>query len=93
MKTNYDFIEKTIKSIQNSIFEIEIEISGRNVDIGELIQELEDIDRHVDDMKTQQDLLRAVLAKLTPVDKFDSLPSLNGKEMSEQEKNEIFRTR
>ena len=93
MKTDYDFINKTIKSIQDSIFEIETEISGRNVDIGELIQELEDVDRHVDDMKTQQDLLRAVLAKLTPVEKFEPLDRLNGKEMSEQEKNELFRSR
>ena len=93
MKTDYDYINKTIKSIQDSIFEIDTEIDGRNVDIGELIQELEEIDRHVDDMRTQQDLLRAVLTKLTPVEKFEPLERLNGKELTEAQKNEIFRTR
>ena len=94
---NKDYTEIIVKTIQDQVFLIDEEIKGKTVDISELIQELEQLDQYVDELKNQQASLRAIIKKLAvpgfDKEPFKPLKGPNGNEMSEQEKNELFRSR
>jgi hypothetical protein len=87
MKSYNDYIDKTIRTIQNNIFLIDEELKGTTVDAEEHIQALEQIDTHAEDLKVQQDCLRQALSKIEPY----TFPKPD--ELTEKNLNKILRAR
>ena len=90
---NKDYTEIVIETIQNQVFLIDEEIKGKTVDIEELIQELEQLDQYVDELKNQQGSLRVIIKKLSVPDGGSEAFGSSSAELTEAQKNELFRSR